>query len=710
MELDALDRGGFLRLAGTLGAGLVFAVYLPGCGRSSTSSSSAPFAPNAWVRIAPDNTVTVVVNKSEMGQGVATGLPTIVADELDADPNLLKFEFAPADQQYIDPVYGAMITGGSTSVKDMWMPLRTAGATARAMLIAAAAQQWSLDPSACTAKNGVVYHSASNRTASYGSLTAIASGLKVPTNVPLKRPDQFTIIGQQHQRLDIPQKLNGTAEYGIDVRVPGMLYAAIARSPVFGGKVKSFDPKAAKAVAGVVDVVQVSNGVAVVAKNTWSAFQGKNALQIDWDDGPNANLTTEALFAEAEELARTHRGELVALSRGNTETAKGTVVEATYRGPFLAHTTMEPQNATADVREDRCEVWAPNQVQQRSQQEAVNVTGLPLEKCVVHTTLLGGGFGRRLESDYVREAVEVSKAVKAPVKVMWTREDDIQNEFYRPMSVNVVRGVLANGTLTSLSHQVVSQSWLKRWHPQWLKNGVDMLSMAEAVDAPYYVPNFKATFIDHEHGIPVGSWRAPDANWNGFVTESFIDELAHAAGKDPLTFRLALFEKTPRAAGVLRLAAEKAGWGKRQGAGIAQGLAVVFWGGSYAALVADVSMVNNMPKVHRVVAAVDCGTVINPRIVEQQAQSAVIYGLSAALTNKITLERGRVQQHNFYDYLSLRLADSPPIDVYVVPSKESPTGVGELCTPPIAPAVANAVFTLTGKRVRQLPFSDALRA
>lgn len=706
MEIQGLDRADFIRLTGALGAGLGFGVYLPGCAPSKPSSSGR-FQPNAWVRIAPDDTVTVVVSKSEMGQGIVTGLPTILADELDASMDRVRYELAPTDPRYNHPGFGEILTGGSLSVRDMWLPLREAGATARAMLVAAAAKQWSVDPSSCTTKNGLVYHAASSRSATYGSLADAAATLPVPQNVPLKSPAQFTLIGKPRQRIDVSQKVNGSAQYGVDVRLPGMLYATIARSPVFGGRVKSFDASKAKAAAGVLQVVPISNGIAVVAKNTWAAFQGQNALQITWDEGPNANVSTASLFAEAEHLAKTHQGERVALARGNTETTTGTVLEATYRGPFLAHATMEPQNATADVREDRCEVWAPTQVQTRARAAAAEVTGLPPEKCIIHTTFLGGGFGRRLEADYVREALEVSKAVNAPVKVMWTREDDIKHDFYRPMSVNVVRGVVSGGELVSLSHQVVQRSLARRWAPPLFKNGIDLFSMAEAIDAPYRVPNFRVTYIDHQHGIPIGNWRAPHASWNGFVTESFIDELAHAAGKDPLAFRLSLLKNSPRAATVLRLAAEKAGWGQRR-AGIAQGLAVTFWEGSYGAMVADVSMQGKVPKVHRVVAAVDCGTVVNPDIIVQQAQSATNYGLSAALTGNITLDHGRVQQNNFYDYTVLRMADAPSIEVHVVRSTEKPTGIGEICTPPIAPAVANAIFALTGKRVRQLPFSQTL--
>jgi isoquinoline 1-oxidoreductase beta subunit len=706
VNAQTLSRNDFLRVTSTLGAGLGLAVYLPACSPSNKASPRT-FAPNAWVRIAPDDTVTVYLSKSEMGQGVATGLPTILADELDASIDRVRVECPPYDARYVDPMFGEAFTGGSTSTPSMWMPLREAGAAARAMLVAAAAKEWSVDPSSCTTKTGVVYHTPSNRQATYGSLADAAASLPVPQSVPLKTPDRFTLIGKPSQRTDVSLKVNGTAQYGIDVRVSGMLYAAIRRSPVFGGSVRSFDASKAKAVPGVVEVVQISNGVAVVAKNTWAAFQGKKALNVAWDDGPNARVSTNSLFAEAEMLAKTHSGERVAIARGNAELRGGTVVEATYRGGFLAHATMEPPNATADVREDRCEVWAPTQAQTRAQGAAVKVTGLPPEKCIVHTTFLGGGFGRRLETDDVEEAVEVSKAIKAPVKVVWTREDDIQHDFYRPMSLSIVRGVLSDGHLVALSHDVVQKSIARRWMPPLFKNGVDPFSMAEAADIPYGVPNFRVTYVDHEYGIPVGTWRAPNASWNGFVTESFVDELAHAAGKEPLAFRLSLLEHSPRAAAVLRLAAEKAGWGRKR-PGIAQGLAVVFWAGSFGAMVTDVSMQGKMPKVHRVVAAVDCGTVVNPDIVMQQAQSATNYGLSAALTGNITIEHGRVQQNNFYDYTVLRMAHAPSIEVHVVPSTEKPTGIGELCTPPIAPAVANAVFVLTGRRVRTLPFSDAL--
>jgi isoquinoline 1-oxidoreductase beta subunit len=703
MERHTVNRAEFVRLSSALGAGLALSFALP----AGAQESRADFVPNVWVRIAPDETVTVLLSKSEMGQGVIMGMPTILADELDANIERVRTEFAPPDPRYIDADLGDQVTGGSTAAHSSWMPLRRAGATARAMLVSAAAKQWGVDASECTTHAGTVHHAATGRSATYGGLAVAASALPVPADVPLKTPDRFELIGAPRPRTDIPLKVNGSAQYGIDVRLPGMVYAAIARSPVFGGHVRSFDARKARAVPDVLDVVQISNGVAVVAKNTWAAFTGKNALSISWAEGANANVSTASLFAEAELLARTRKDEKVALLRGKPGSAPGKSMESTYRGPFLAHATMEPMNTTADVRDGRCEVWTPTQVQRRAQQAAATGSGLPPERCIVHTTFLGGGFGRRLEADYVQEAAEVSKAVRRPVKVTWTREDDIQADYYRPMSVNVVHGTVSGGEISALSHLVVSPSWLRRWYPPWFKTGIDQLDLEEVLTAPYAIPNIRVSYIDHEHGIPVGSWRAPDANWNGFVTESFVDELAHLAGRDPLAFRLGMLKGNPRAAAVLRTAASKAGWGRRR-PGIAQGLAVTTWAGSYAAMVADVSVEDKLPKVHRVVVAVDCGTVINPDIVAQQAQGATNFGLSAALTGKITIAHGRVVQNNFYDYTVLRMADAPSIEVHIVPSTEVPTGMGETCTPPIAPAVGNAIFALTGRRVRSLPFSDAL--
>jgi CO/xanthine dehydrogenase Mo-binding subunit len=710
MTTATMHRHEFIRRTGALGLGLAFALDI----RPAAVAAKAPprrFAPNAWVRIAPDESVTVVLSKSEMGQGVSTGLPIILGEELDANPATLRFEFAPAMSEYADPALGAgkiMVTGGSTSVKDLWMPLRTAGATARAMLIAAAAAQWAVPAAACRTAKGTVFHDASGRRATYGSLVAAASALPVPKDVPLKPQSSFTLIGSNHPRLDVPSKVNGVARYGIDVRVPGMHYAAIARAPVFGGRVRSFNATRARRVKGVTHVVQISNGVAVVARNTWAAFQGQAALDIVWDNGPQAHVDTQALRERAAHLAASSENEHVAVTRGSLDHLDGEVINAVYEGPLLAHATMEPMNATAHVRDDACDVWAPNQVQTFCQSVAASITGLAPEKCAIHTTFLGGGFGRRLETDYVREAVEVSKAVKLPVKVQWTREDDMQHDFYRPMSRNTVQGVIASGKLVGLSHQVVQASWFRHWLPQGMASGIDPTALTDIADTPYLIPNMRVSYIEDNNGIPTGSWRAPNANWNDFVTESFVDELAHAAGKDPLEFRLALLHPKSRPARVLQMVADKAGWGRSQPAGVAQGLAHVNWEGSFGAMIAFVSMIGKTPKVHRVVVAVDCGTVVNPDIVRQQCESATIFGLSAALTGKITIKGGRVEQNNFYDYTVLRMADAPKVEVHIVPSTEAPTGIGELCTPPIAPAVGNAVFRLTRKRARSLPFSDSL--
>ena len=706
-----MRRERFIRLAG---ATLSLGVALPSCSKPpSVATSEASAAPSpgpaltAFITINPDETVTIFVPKSEMGQGVFTSLPVIVAEELDVPFSRVRPQFAPAENAYVDPAFKDMTTGGSTSVMDMWLPLREAGATARAMLIAAAAKNWSVEPASCDAREGVVTHAQSGRHATYGSLAASAAAMPMPAKVALKSPDRFTLIGRSTPRIDTPAKVAGTAQFGIDVVVPEMKYATVVHSPVFGGKAKSFDAKATRAVRGVRDVVQLDNGsVAVVADNTYAAFAGAKALTVEWDAGPNAHHSTPQLFAEAQTLvAQAH----VAKSVGDPSKARGTVVEAIYRGPFLAHGAMEPMNATADVRQGSCEVWAPTQVQTRSKKAAMRVTGLSEDLVTIHTTFLGGGFGRRLDEDYVTEAVEISKKAAAPVKVLWTREEDMQHDFYRPMSLNAVRGVIdPSGHVVALEHTVVSPSILERWFPAAFKNGIDPQGIAGVTDVTYAIPNVRVAYKAHETGIPVGFMRAPGANWNIFVTESFIDELAHAAKADPLRFRLGLLSRDPRTKRVLELAAERSGWGSPLPAGTARGVALSFWNGSFGALVAEVSLKDKLPHVHRAVMAVDCGTVVDPAIVRAQVEGAINYGLGMAMTAKITIKNGRVEQNNFYDYTVLRQQDVPKIEVAITPSHEKPTGIGELGTPPIAPAVANAVFSLTGKRVRSLPFSEAL--
>lgn len=663
--------------------------------RDSSAPAQGSFAPNAWLRIDPDERITIAINKAEMGQGVTTGLATILADELDASLDRVAVEFAPAEPRFNDPTSGVMSTGGSTSIRNMWMPMRIAGASARAMLIAAAAQRWHVDPRDCTTQEGMVVHWASHRTATYGRLVAEASAQPVPTDPPLKARSQWTLIGKHNARIDIVAKLDGSAGFGIDVKVPSMLHATVLRCPVFGGKVVSFDPGDARKIKGVRGVLRIASGVAIVADNTWIAFQARPAIHVTWDFGTNAQLDTAALFAEAEQLSK---GPVTTAKRiGNPAAVNGTAIEASYRGPFLAHATMEPMNATADVRSDRCEVWAPTQVPTASRLVAQRLTGLPLENITIHTTYLGGGFGRRLQTDFIADAVELSKALGKPVQVVWTREDDIQHDFYRPMSFNAVRGVIdRSGKLIAFSHTVVSPA--------------EMRGALNGAESLYVIPNLELGYVRQDRGIPIGAWRAPGANWNVFVVESFVDELAHAAKRDPLAFRLEMLRENPRAAGVLTLAAQNAGWGKPLMQGHAHGLAVGFWNGSYGALIADVGLVDGAPRVYRATVAVDCGTIVNPDIVRAQAQSGVAYGLAAALTSKITIKEGRVEQRNFNDYVVLRYTDAPSVDVHFAPSTAAPTGIGELATPLIAPAVANAVFALMGKRAHSLPLNEALRS
>jgi isoquinoline 1-oxidoreductase beta subunit len=703
----------FLRTTAAFGAGLALAA----CQRRPASvpdyqpspETSVTFAPNAWVHVRTDGTVAVLINKSEMGQGVYTGLPMLVAEELDLPFDRVRVEIAPAHDEYADPVFKDMTTGGSTSVADMYPIMRGAGAAARSMLVAAAAKQWNVDPSTLTTKDGNVIDAAGKRTASYADLAVAAGTQTPPKDVKLKDESTFTLIGTSPKRLDLDAKVKAKAIYGIDVVVPGMVYANILKSPTFGGTVDTVDDADARKIDGVFDVVKVSSGVAVVARNTWAAMKGRDALKVTWkNDGPAAHAGTPKMFADAEKLARTSG--VVAAKHGDVDAAQGKTVEAVYRGPFLAHAAMEPMNATADVRDDAVEVWAPTQVQTRARDAAMKITGLPADKVTIHTTFLGGGFGRRLDADYVVDAVEISKAVKKPVKVTWRREDDMKNDFYRPMSVNVVRGKLdPGGRVVAWEHRVASPSIVKRWAPPMFVKGVDFSAVDQVAPAYYAFTNLRTTYADFEPGIPVGFMRAPGANWNSFVTESFVDELAHAAGQDPLAFRLALIgAKGARARAVLQLAAQRSGWGHPQTPGASQGLAICDWGGSYGALVAEVSVKGKDVTVHRVVMAADCGVVIHPDIVAAQLEGAINYGMAMAMTAKITFTDGKVDQNNFYDYTVLRMRDAPKIETYVVKSSERPSGIGELGTPPIAPAISNAIFKATGKRVRQLPFSDGL--
>lgn len=709
MSEQTLRRETFLKIAG--GAGLALGFGIPRTADAAVPETSVPAAVNAYVKIAPDNTVTIVVSKSEMGQGVATGLPMIVAEELEYPYERVRIEFAPAAPEYIDPVMHQQATNGSTTTPHMFEPMRRMGATARTMLAAAAAQRWGVDPATLVTKDGYISDPATGRRASYGTFASAAAALPVPANVTLKSFDAFTQIGQRKARKDIPLKVDGRAKYGMDVKVPGMVYASVQKPPVFGGKVVSYDASKALRVKGVKRVVQIASGVAVIADNTWSAMQGRYALHVVYDDGPNAGLSTEKIYADAAALAR--KPGAVAVDKGNVATALpagAKRLDALYRGPYLAHAAMEPLNATAYVHDGVCEVWAPTQAQTASQATAAKVAGLPVDRVHVTTTYLGGGFGRKGEVDAVADAVEASKLVGAPVKVVYTREDDMQHDFYRSTNTAALSAALdPSGKIVAWSHRVVNASIFRRVFPNAIQNGVDRISVAGAAKLLYDIPNMRVEYVEHDVGIPVGFWRAPGANWNAFAVESFVDELAHAAGQDPYAFRRANI-KDPRGLAALDAVAEKAGWGKPLPRGVHRGIAIAQWDDAIAAEVVEASFAGGVPQVHRIVIAADCGLVINPDVVEAQLQSAAIYGLSAALTGKITIERGRVVQNNFYDYTVLRQPAAPRFEIELMPSKEKPLGVGELSTPAVGPAFANAYFAATGKRLRELPFTDGVKS
>jgi len=698
-----MERRAFLQTAGGAGAALVIGFRIPGRGEQEPS----PFAPNAWLRISPDDSVLVIVDRSEMGQGVATSLPMLLAEELEADWSKVKIEFAPADKAYINPLFGLQGTGGSSSVRAAWTPLRKAGAAAREVLIAAAAQRWAVKTTECHAENGAVVHTKTKRRLRYGQLAARAATLPVPTDVPLKDPKDWRIAGKPTKRLDAAVKTNGRAKFGIDTWVPGMRIAVVARSPVFGGKVKSFDATAAKAVEGVRNVVQISSGVAVVATGYWPAKLGRDALKVEWDEGSVASVSSAGIsqmFAERAGQATA----AVAKHVGDPEGGLGgaaTRVEADYEMPFLAHTTMEPMNATAHVRADGVDIWAPTQFQTGAQGIGAAIGGVPPEQVKVHTTYLGGGFGRRFELDFIQEALETSKAVGTPVKVIWSREDDVRNGQYRPANFHRMRaGLGADGKPVAWSHRIVAPSIMARVFPNTVQNGLDGEAVEGGAELPYTVPNLHVDYVLTDTGIPVGFWRSVNNSYNGFAVETFIDECAAAAKADPYEYRRALLANAPRHRGVLELAATKAGWGTPLPAGRARGIAVFKSFESFVAQVAEVSVSSaGDVRVHRVVCAVDCGMHVNPQTIEAQMQGGIVFGLTAALKGAITIDKGRVQQGNFNDYEMLRMNEMPAVEVYIVPSNEAPGGIGEPGTPPIGPAVGNAIFALTGKRIRKLP-------
>jgi isoquinoline 1-oxidoreductase subunit beta len=702
--MSPLSRREFVAAGVAAGAGLVVGFYLPHLGRAGKEI----FSPNAYLRITPDDKVTIVCARSEMGQGVRTALPMILAEELEADWKQIEIEQAGAST-----LYGDQGTGGSASVKSTWDPMRKAGAAAREMLISAAALTWGVPRSGCVAENGAVVHGASKRRLSYGELVEKAATLPIPTDVPLKQNKDYKIVGQRLARVDTPSKVRGDAVFGIDFRMPGMKYAVLSRSPTIGGKVLSFDDKESKKIAGVSFVGKISDAaVAVVADSVWGAMEGRRMLNVSWDEGPNKDLNTAAV-TESLKQAATKKGASL-YSAGDVSKVTGRRISAEYHLPFMAHAPMEPGNCTANFKGTSCELWAPTQVPQDCRDQVAKVLGLDPDQVKVNVTLMGGGFGRRLEYDYAVEAALVSKAANTPVKVIWTREDDMRFSTYRPASLHQLSAVLDGaGWPVAFTHRIVAPSISGQKGLPGV-NGVDPDLPDEAAFI-YALPNVSLEYVPAETAVPLGWMRSVYALQAAFASESFIDELAAAAGKDPLEYRLHMLGKdqniqyfdtawhTGRMRGALQLAADKAGWTSTLPAGRFRGIACFGCFSSYAAEVVEISMENDVPRVHRVVAVVDCGQVVNPSILEQQIQGGIVYGLANALRAKITVEKGRVVQGNFDDYAPLRMEEIPVVEVYAVPSTEAPTGIGEPSVPPLAPALCSAIYAATKKRVRALP-------
>jgi isoquinoline 1-oxidoreductase beta subunit len=693
----------------------MLSLSLPFAKGEAGAAGAGTFAPNAFVRIQSDGQIVLTMPYVEMGQGTYTSIPMLIAEELEVDLDQVRLEHAPPDEKlYVNPLLGVQATGNSNAIRGAWQPMRQAGAAARTMLVSAAARRWDVDPASCRAERGDVIHAATGRRLGYGELAADAARMPVPVNVALKRPKDFKLIGTPAKRLDLPAKVNGTAVFGIDVRPPGVKIATLAQSPVFGGRVKRVDDSAAKAVHGVRQIVRLDDAVAVVADHMGAAKKGLAALAIEWDDGPHARLTTQAIAAELEQA--TLKPGAVAQNIGDVDRAMAsaiTTVEATYQVPFLAHATMEPLNCTVHLRKDGCEIWVGNQALARVQSAAAETADLPLDRVVVHNHLIGGGFGRRLEADYVVRAVEIAKHVDGPVKIVWTREEDIQHDMYRPMFFDrLSAGLDANGMPVAWSNRFAGSSVIARRLPHAFNNGLDPDTTEGAIDLVYDLPRLHVEYVRVEPpGIPTAFWRSVGPSHNVFVTESFIDELAAAAKQDPVAYRLALLDKTPRAKAVLALAAEKAGWGERLPPRAGRGVSLQNAFATYMAQVAEVEVAKDgAVRVRRVVCVVDCGTVVNPDTVQAQIQSAVMFGITAALHGEITLKNGRVDQANFDTYQMLRMNEVPAVEVHIVQSSEAPGGMGEAGTSAIVPAVTNAIFAATGKRLRKLPVdSDVLR-
>jgi isoquinoline 1-oxidoreductase beta subunit len=708
-----LTRRAFLQKS-LAGAGLTIAVSLTPFGTRLLSAADiekeeGTFSPNVWLQVTTGNAVNIFVNKSEMGQGVYTSLPMIAADELDADWKQVRLKVAPAADKYKDPAWGRQLTGGSTSIRHMFDPLRKAGAAAREMLVEAAAKTWGVPVSECEAHKGSVRNTVTGKNISFGDLALKASKLAVPQNPILKKEGMFNFIGRPMARLDIPAKTHGTAQFGIDTFIPDMLYAAIARPPAYGARPVSYDRDAAMKIKGVSHVLQLPDGVAVCAEFPDAAWKAREALKIRWDKGIEPGLDNETL--EKAFVGDLEKKGLIARKDGDAGAALDKAakkIDVIYILPYLYHATMEPMNCTANVRKDRCDIWVPTQNQTGVLDFALRETGLKPEQIHVSTTYLGGGYGRRSETDVVEEAVRISKATGKPVKLIWRREEDVKNDFYRPGNCSKVQGGLdENGRLIAWSHKVVCPSIFARVMPASMKNGIDSAAMDCLQDLEYEVPNFTVEYVRIDTPVPVGFWRSVGASHNAFTIESFIDEMAHLGGRDPLEFRLSLLKKHHRSHHVLEVAADRAGWGKPIPRGEGRGISWSFAFGTYVAQVAEVSAdrKEGTIRVHRVVAAVDCGPVVNPAIITAQIKGAIIMGLSAALKERVNFAKGGVASSNFDDYHLLRMSEIPEIEVHIIKSSDARGGIGEPGLPPIAPAVANAVFNSTGARLRNLPMT-----
>ncbi|HWU83585.1 MAG TPA: xanthine dehydrogenase family protein molybdopterin-binding subunit [Methylophilaceae bacterium] len=714
------SRRTFIKTAAFIAGGLVIGFSIPYAkrfllpGKEDAAAETKMPEPNAFLRIGSDDSITVLLAHSEMGQSIWTTLPMLIAEELDADWDKIKVEHAPAAPAYIHTAYGLQITGGSSTTWSEFDRYRQAGALSRALLLQAAAQKLGVDVATLRTENGMVI--SGDQQLRYGELAELAAGMETPASIKLKDPKDWKIIGKPTKRLDSTEKVNGSAIFGQDIHFDGLLTATVARSPVFGGKVKSFDDSAARKVRGVRNVVQVPTGVAVIADHYWAAKQGRDALKVEWDLGENAQLDTTAMLAEYRKLA-SEKG-LPAAKVGDSQAAMAKAVktvEAEYIAPYLAHSPMEPLNCAVRINDDGCEVWTGTQMQGTDQQAVAKITGFKPEQVKIHTMFLGGGFGRRANpaADFVSEATHVAKAAGAPVKTVWSREDDVRGGYYRPMFVHKARiGLAADGKPVAWEQSIVGQSIAlgTPFEAFMIKNGVDSTSVEGVADSPYLkeIQNHNIELHTVKATIPVLWWRSVGHSHSGFVMESLVDEAAHAAGRDPLIYRRELLKDHPRHLAALNLAAEKADWGKPLPKGIARGIAVHESFGSFVAQVAEVSVEDGAVKVHRMVCAIDCGLAVNPESLRAQMESSIAFGLGAALQSEITFKHGQVQQSNFHDYLVLRMNQMPKVEVHIVPSQEKMGGAGEPALPPVAPAVTNAVFALTGKRIRSLPIGSQL--